>query len=183
MSRIVPYKIAIPQEKLDRLRQKLELSDCPDDRLEVATPFTRGPPIADIRRLTAYWKDHYDWRKVEENLNRLPQYMSKVQVDGYGEYDVHFVHQMSKSKSAIPLLFLHGWPGSFLEVTKLLPLIEQDGGEAPAFHVVAPSLVNFGFSSGAYKVCPPRPAKKNLILTRWNRKASTSTSMLRLCTN
>jgi pimeloyl-ACP methyl ester carboxylesterase len=152
MSRIVPYKIAVPQEKLDRLKQKLELSDFPDDRLEIDTPFTRGPPIADVHGLAAYWKDHYDWRKVEENLNRLPHYMTKIQVDGFGKYDVHFVHQMSKAKIAIPLLFLHGWPGSFLEVTKLLPLIEQNGRETLAFHVVAPSLINFGFSSGSHKV-------------------------------
>lgn len=35
---------------------------------------------------------------------------------------------------------------------KLLPLLaKQDGGKAPAFHVVAPSLPNYGFSDGVKK--------------------------------
>lgn len=43
-------------------------------------------------------------------------------------------------------------PGSFLEVTKLLPLLSGTrDGKDPAFHIVAPSLPNFGFSSGVKK--------------------------------
>lgn len=57
------------------------------------------------------------------------------------------MHQVSPVKGAIPLLFSHGWPGSFIEVKKLLPLLEGGDGR-PAFHIVAPSLPNFGFSSG-----------------------------------
>ena len=46
-------------------------------------------------------------------------------------------------------------PGSFVEVQKLLPLLTEGGqdGSHPAFHVVAPSLPNFGFSGGVGKVC------------------------------
>lgn len=66
---------------------------------------------------------------------------------------MHFVHQRSEILDAIPLLFLHGWPSSFLEISKTLPLLvkESDGGRA--FHVVAPSLIDFGFSGGNVKVC------------------------------
>lgn len=42
-------------------------------------------------------------------------------------------------------------PGSFLEVSKLLPLLTKGGKDSPAFHVVAPSLPNFGFSSAVTK--------------------------------
>ena len=79
--------------------------------------------------------------------------MANVEVDDFGAYDIHYVHQKSQRTRAIPLLFVHGWPGSFLEVTKMLPLLSQvreDGG--PAFHVVAPSLIDFGFSSANTKV-------------------------------
>lgn len=63
---------------------------------------------------------------------------------------MHFVWQKSDIKEGIPLLFVHGWPGSFIEVTKILSLLKGDRG-GPAFHIVAPSLPNFGFSEGAKK--------------------------------
>lgn len=43
-------------------------------------------------------------------------------------------------------------PGSFLEATKLIPLLTESNGNGPVFDVVAPSLPNFGFSQGVKKV-------------------------------
>lgn len=80
----------------------------------------------------------------------MPQFETTVNVQGFGDIDMHFVHQVSNVKSAIPLLFVHGWPGSFLEVTKMLPLLKGGDGK-PAFHVVAPSLPNFTFSGPMLK--------------------------------
>ena len=79
-------------------------------------------------------------------MNRIPQYHTSVKVDGFKELDIHFVWQKSEVQNAIPLLFVHGWPGSFIEVTQILPLLAQPGG--PAFDIVAPSLPNYGFSDG-----------------------------------
>ena len=108
-----------------------------------------GAPLADIKRLVAYWKSGYDWRQHERRINStLPQYTTDVEVDGFGTINVHFVHQESDAVNAIPLLFCHGWPGHFLEVSKILPDLVKGGKDAPAFHVVAPSLPNFGFSQG-----------------------------------
>ncbi len=86
-------------------------------------------------------------------MNSLPQYETQVTVDGFGPIDMHFVHQQSHVEGAVPLLFVHGWPGSWLEVSKILPMLKGGDGK-PAFHVVAPSLPNYGFSSGVYKVGP-----------------------------
>lgn len=69
---------------------------------------------------------------------------------------MHFVHQKSDVAGAIPLLFVHGWPGSFLEATKILPLLNGGDGK-PAFNVVAPSLPNYGFSDGVFKVRRSQP--------------------------
>lgn len=106
----------------------------------------------DIRRLTEYWRTKFDWREKEIGLNHLPNFMTRITVDGFDPLDIHFLHQKSQVKGAIPLLFVHGWPGSFLEVTKMLPLLKGANGK-PAFHVVAPSLPNYVFSSGVKKVC------------------------------
>lgn len=185
-STIQPYKIHVPDSKLQRLKAKLSVYDLPDEVAD-AEPWSRGPPLADIKRLAAYWADGFDWRGVEARLNEtLPQYTTKVDVDGFGTYDVHFVHKQSRrvkgGKNAIPLLFVHGWPGSFIEVSKILPLL-VDGDEGPAFHVVAPSLIDFGFSSASSKVGLHSECVHE-SLTGWcGRPNSTSTSMQRSATN
>ena len=71
--------------------------------------------------------------------------MTTVHVDGFGDIDMHFLHAESSNPNAIPLLFAHGWPGSFLEATKLIGELEKvEGG--PAFSVVVPSMPNYVFS-------------------------------------
>lgn len=138
------FQIHVPEEALERLQKKLELTELPDE-LESNHPWTHGSPLADIKRLTEYWKNGYDWRKSEAELNALPNFKTSITPDGFDTLDIHYIHQQSPSKSAIPLLFVHGWPGSFIEVKKLLPLLKGGDG-SPAFHVVAPSLPNYGFS-------------------------------------
>ncbi|KAK2732371.1 hypothetical protein FQN55_004244 [Onygenales sp. PD_40] len=148
-----PYTINIPQSKIDKLKQKLALADLPDE-LDGAG-WDLGSPLAEISRLVKVW-EKWDWRAAEERLNQQcgQQFETEVDVDGFGGLSVHFVHQRSELANAIPLLFVHGWPGSFIEVLKILPLLAQGGvkdNDAPAFHIVAPSLPNFGFSQGVLK--------------------------------
>ena len=80
----------------------------------------------------------------------MPQYSTSIEVKDFGAINVHFVHSLSHSPNAVPLLFLHGWPGSFAEVTKILPRLNEAG-----YHVIAPSLPGFGFTS-----CPDRAGFK-----------------------
>ncbi|KAI9739889.1 MAG: hypothetical protein M1818_004945 [Claussenomyces sp. TS43310] len=143
-----PFVIDVPQAKIDRLKQMLALTEFPDE-LEDAG-WDLGCPLSEMRRLVKAWQS-WDWRRIEAKLNQLPHFTADVEVDGYGTLNIHHIHQKSEVKGAIPLLFLHGWPGSFVEVEKLLPLLAQHGGDKPAFHVVAPSLPNFGFSQGVKK--------------------------------
>ncbi|KAF2842385.1 alpha/beta-hydrolase [Patellaria atrata CBS 101060] len=140
-----PYIIGLPEEKLSHLKDKLSQASFPDELPAADDEWKRGAPLADVKRLAIYWRDGFDWRNAEAELNRFPNYKTEISSDEFGDIDIHFVHQKSDVKGAIPLLFCHGWPGSFIEVTKLLPLL-RGGGEFPAFHVVAPSLPNFGFS-------------------------------------
>ena len=97
-----------------------------------------------------YWRDRYSWRNEEKRLNRMPQYTTFIEVDEFELVNVHFVHSLSSSSNAIPLLFVHGWPGSFQEVSKALPKLNAAG-----FHVIAPSLPGFGWSS-----CPNKAGFK-----------------------
>jgi len=143
-----PYKIDVPQSKVDVLNKKLSLAEFPDE-LEGAG-WDLGSPLADVKRLTKAW-EQFDWRKAEQKLNELPHFTTDIEIDGFETLNVHFIHQKSDRKGAIPLLFVHGWPGSFIEVTEILPLLAHRDKNSPAFHVVAPSLPNYGFSQGVSK--------------------------------
>jgi pimeloyl-ACP methyl ester carboxylesterase len=145
----VPFMIQISDHKLEHLKQKLALADFPDrGPANSKDLWRRGVPVAEIHRLATVWRISYDWRKVEAQLNTFPQYRTTVNVKGFGLYEIHHIHMRSSRTDAIPLLFLHSWPGSFLEVTKMLKDLVQGPSDSVAFHVVAPSLIDFGFSSG-----------------------------------
>ncbi|KAE9397559.1 alpha/beta-hydrolase [Gymnopus androsaceus JB14] len=145
-----PFKISVPDSTLAILQRKLEVTTFPDELED--TDWKYGAPLADIKRLVARWKDGYDWRKQETKLNdELPQFTKDIDVDGFGKLNIHYVHVKSQVLNAIPLLFVHGWPGSFIEVRKILPLLVNPLSGHPSFHIVALSLPAFGFSEAPSK--------------------------------
>jgi epoxide hydrolase len=141
---IRPFRIDVPQADLEDLRDRLARSRWPDELSGVG--WSRGVPLGHLRELAAYWADGYDWRKQEARLNRLPQ--GTTTVDGQV---IHVVHARSPEPDALPLLVTHGYPSSvveFLEVVGPLTDPRAHGGDpADAFHVVAPSVPGFGFST------------------------------------
>ncbi|KAF8073536.1 Alpha/Beta hydrolase protein [Lyophyllum atratum] len=158
MSTETPFKISIPDSQLSLLQQKLALTTFPDELQDANWAY--GAPLADITRLVNRWKEGYDWRKHEAALNdELPQFTRDLDVDGFGTFNVHYVHKKSEVENAIPLLFVHGWPGSFMEVRKILPLLIEASPDHPSFHVVAISLPGFGFSTA--------PTKKGFGLSQY----------------
>lgn len=102
----------------------------------------QGVPLEDLAELLEHWREGYDWRRFEERLRKIPQ--QRVHVDGLG---VHVLHRRSPREDATGLILTHGWPGSIVEFVDLLDeLAEPEDPQAPAFHVVVPSLPGFGFS-------------------------------------
>lgn len=155
MAAIEPFKIAVPDADIERVKTKLSLTTFPAD-VDFSDSWNYGTPLKDIKRLASYWQNGFDWRAAEARLNEaLPQFTTSIPIDGFGDVQIHFVHQRSSSPNSIPLIFCHGWPGNFLEVLKILPLLtnppppssSSSSPPYPSFHVVAPSLPNFGFSS------------------------------------
>lgn len=150
-SPIESFKINVADSAIKSLKDKLGLTTWPDE-VDFSNDWNYGAPLADIKRLATYWKDGFDWRAHERKLNQLPQFTTTINIDGFGDLQIHFLHEKSPNPSSIPLLFSHGWPGSFLEAVKILPLLTSPTNSAqPSFHVVAPSLPNFGFSSAVTK--------------------------------
>lgn len=145
---IRPFRIDIADADLADLRDRLAGTRWP---VEVAgTGWERGVPSGYLKELAAYWRDGFDWRAQERALNAYPQFTTDL--DGA---TVHFLHLRSENADALPLLLLHGWPGSFLEFLDLIPLLADE------FHLVIPSLPGYGFSgpvteTGWTTAGPPR---------------------------
>ncbi|KAL7947482.1 Alpha/Beta hydrolase protein [Trichoderma barbatum] len=148
---IRPFSIAIPDSALELLRNKLSHATFPSGS-DFSDDWNYGVPLNDIKRLSEYWKDGFDWRAHEAKLNQIPQFTTHISVDGFDDLNIHFIHQKSSKPGSIPLLFVHGWPGSIIEATKIVTLLtEPKDDDVPSFHVVAPSLPNFGFSDKVMK--------------------------------
>ena len=111
----VSFRIAVPDEHLSILQQKLALTTLPDELEDVGWDY--GAPLADIRRLVSRWKEGYDWRKHEAQLNaELPQFTRNIEVEGHGTLNVHYIHKKSEVVDAIPLLFVHGCESNIIQV-------------------------------------------------------------------
>jgi pimeloyl-ACP methyl ester carboxylesterase len=140
---IRPFHAEIRKEALEDLRRRIEATRWPSK--ELVDDRSQGVQLATLRELARYWATEYDWRKVEAELNALPQF--KTEIEGV---DIHFIHVRSPHENALPLIMTHGWPGSVIELLETVaPLTDPTahGGSAEdAFHLVLPSLPGYGFS-------------------------------------
>ncbi|WP_276133715.1 epoxide hydrolase family protein [Polluticoccus soli] len=137
------FEVHIQQSDLDDLRRRIQATKFPEKEL-VNDP-SQGVQLTTMKALAKYWATDYDWRKVEARLNSLPNFLTNI--DGV---NIHFIHVRSKEPNALPLILTHGWPGSIIEMLKVIePLTDPvaHGGKAEdAFDVVIPSMVGYGFS-------------------------------------
>ncbi|MFD7293933.1 epoxide hydrolase family protein [Streptomyces sp. NPDC059897] len=132
---------------LDELRARLAAARLPEaETVRGAAPgpgrWAQGVPLDDLVEVVRYWRTEYDWRSFEARLDRIGQF--RTTIDGLG---IHFLHRRSPRADATPLLMTHGWPDSVARFTDVVEeLAEPKDPDAPAFHVVAPSLPGFGHS-------------------------------------
>jgi epoxide hydrolase len=137
---IRPFKVHVPDRVLVDLRRRLAEANWPDQL--PGTTWEYGVDIKKVRELADYWQNGYDWRAQEAKINQLDQFVTEI--DGQ---QIYFIHQRSSNSDAIPLMLIHGWPGSVLEFQKLVgPLVRPKDKGSPAFDVVIPSLPGFGYS-------------------------------------
>jgi pimeloyl-ACP methyl ester carboxylesterase len=140
---IRPFSFRAPDAKLADLRRRINATVWPER--ETVTDESQGVQLATIQKLARYWANDYDWRKVEAQLNALPNFMTEI--DGL---DIHFIHVRSKHENALPLIVTHGWPGSVIEQLKIVdPLTNptaHGASASDAFHLVIPSMPGYGFS-------------------------------------
>ncbi|MBB5081756.1 epoxide hydrolase family protein [Nonomuraea endophytica] len=129
---IQTFHLDIPDAAVDDLIERLGRTRWP----EAMPGLGHGIAQERVRELAEYWRFGFDWRAAEARLNRLPQFVTEI--DGQR---IHYAHVRSSRDDALPLLITHGYPSSFAEFEKLIPLLLERG-----FDLVIPSLPGFGFS-------------------------------------
>ena len=140
LATIRPFEMHVPDHILIDLRRRLAETKRPDQLPD--TTWEYGADLKKVRELADYWQNGYDWRAQEAQINRFDQFTTGI--DGQ---QIYFIYQRSPRPDAIPLLLIHGWPGSILEFLALIePLTHPKDSHSPAFDVIVPSLPGFGFS-------------------------------------
>jgi pimeloyl-ACP methyl ester carboxylesterase len=137
------FSFRAPDEQLADLRRRINATKWPEQ--ETVADASQGVQLATTQKLARYWANEHDWRKMEEKLNALPQYITEI--DGL---NIHFIHVRSKHENALPMIVAHGWPGSIIEQIKIIDPLANPAAHgataADAFHLVIPSLPGYGFS-------------------------------------
>ncbi|SAL03970.1 multidrug MFS transporter [Caballeronia arationis] len=139
----VPFSLHVADEDIDDLRARLARTRFPDQA--PGEPWQAGTDVAYLADLVDYWRDGFDWRAQEAALNAFPQY--NVGLHGI---DLHYLHVQGNGPAPMPLVLLHGWPGSVFEFIEIIPLLTDParfgGDPRDAFTLVVPSLPGYGLS-------------------------------------
>ncbi|KAK5216892.1 hypothetical protein LTR72_010262 [Exophiala xenobiotica] len=166
-----PFVVDTPQTDIDALKTLLRLSRVGPKTYENSLPDGRlGLQLEWLQQAVKQWSGNFDWlcdwleagftlqrqnswslldrRKSEKHINSFPNYISSIRDDDGRNYDIHFTALFSKNQDAVPILLLHGWPGSFLEFLPILEKLRHEyNPETLPYHLIVPSLPGYGFSS------------------------------------
>jgi len=138
-----PYRIQVPDEVLKDLKARLRNTRWPD-QIE-GSGWDYGTDTKYLKELVGYWANDFDWRAQEKKLNTFHHY--RANIDGLR---IHFIHEKGKGPNSIPVLMLHGWPSTFVQFQKIIPLLTDPAAHgapnAQSFDVVVASLPGYGFS-------------------------------------
>jgi len=144
-SEVRPFRVAVGDDVLEDVADRLRRVRWPDEIPGSGGTWEFGTDLGYLQELVAYWRDGFDWRAQEQAINAFPQFMATVD-----DIDVHFLHVEGQGPAPMPLLLCHGWPGSFWEFSRIIPMLTDParfgGDPSDAFTVVAPSLPGYGFS-------------------------------------
>ncbi|XP_062292972.1 epoxide hydrolase 1 [Scomber scombrus] len=146
---IRPFKVTTSEEELEDLCRRIDLTR-PVASLE-DSQFQYGFNSQYLQKVVSYWRNDFDWRRQVDKLNQYPHF--KTNIEGI---DVHYVHvkpkRVPEGTSALPLIMVHGWPGSFYEFYGMIPLLtEQSNPDDLVFELVCPSIPGYGFSEAPHK--------------------------------
>ena len=162
---IKPFKLRVSNNTLNKIYDKVK--KYPWANIQDMNDWKHGTNFKYLKKISKYWLTKFSWRKQEKKINKFSNYLTRV--DGI---NIHFIKEKGSGSNPMPLLILHGWPGSiveFLNIIEKLAHPERFGGKKEdSFDVIAPSLPGFGFSGSPKKPIGPRKIAKimNKFMTK-----------------
>lgn len=141
-----PFQVEVPDRLLRDLHRRLDAAIWPDE--VSGSPWELGTDSGYMKELAHYWRHDFDWRAAESRLNQMSHYTAGIQ-----GLNIHYIHEKGRGPNPTPLLISHGWPSSFFEMSKIIPLLtdpaSHGGDPHDSFDVIVPSLPGFIFSETA----------------------------------
>ena len=149
---LTPFKAHVDEQKIQEFKTLLKLSPVASPNYENSDKSVNrryGVSRDWILNAKQHWLNNFDWRRHEDRINSFPSYLTTVKDDVGHDLTIHFIALWSQRQDAIPLVFFHGWPSSFLEFLPILDLLKQKYSphDLP-YHVIVPSLPGYAYSSG-----------------------------------
>lgn len=150
---IRPFRISVPRAEVDRYYRKIRDTHVPTRDIVPDAGTAYGFTTEWATDLYQFWANTYDWREQEKVINQWDHFLTDIE-----DLTIHFIHHRSSSPDAIPLLLVHGWPGSFYEFSQVINKLsatdsnsDPSSASHPSFHCVVPSLPGFCWSTGPPK--------------------------------
>ncbi|XP_078129399.1 epoxide hydrolase 1 [Sander vitreus] len=161
---IYPFKVQTSDKEIEDIHERIDRTRFTDP-LEDSC-FQYGFNSTYLKKVVSYWRNEFDWKKQVAVLNKFQHFKTKIE-----GLDVHFIHVRPphrENQKVLPLMLVHGWPGSFYEFYKILPLLteNQDG---VVFEVICPSIPGYGFSEAPHKQGFDSLAAARIFLTLMER--------------
>uniref|UniRef100_A0AAQ5YPX5 Epoxide hydrolase n=1 Tax=Amphiprion ocellaris TaxID=80972 RepID=A0AAQ5YPX5_AMPOC len=144
--KIYPFTVQTSDKEIEDLYERIDRTRYTDPLED--SRFHYGFNSTHLKKVVSYWRHEFDWKKQVAVLNQYPHF--KTRIEGL---DVHFIHVRPphrENQKVLPLMMVHGWPGSFYEFYKILPLLTQNH-DGIAFEVICPSIPGYGFSEASHK--------------------------------
>ena len=150
---VKPFKVNIPDQVIRDINNKVR--KYPWHEMPIEGGWEYGTNLNYMKEISDYWVNKFDWKKYEAQINKFSNFTTKVR-----DIDIHFIQEKGSGPNPMPLLIMHGWPGSiieFLHIIEKLAHPERFGGnKEDGFDVIVPSLPGFGFSGSSKKPIGPR---------------------------
>ncbi|KAM6916236.1 epoxide hydrolase 1-like [Xenentodon cancila] len=114
---IYPFTVQTSDKEIEELHERIDNTRYTESLED--SGFQYGFNSTYLKKVISYWRNEFDWKKQVAVINKYPHFKTKIE-----GLDVHFIHvrpPRSENLKVLPLMLVHGWPGSFYEFYKILP--------------------------------------------------------------
>ncbi|CAG4972094.1 unnamed protein product [Colias eurytheme] len=144
------YRVIFSDAMQENLRRKFETFRRATRIKSLEDSATYGINSFVLGQIFAHWQFKYKYPERVRYFNKYEHFRTNIQ-----GLDIHYVHvkpNVGSNFKVLPLLLLHGFPGSIKDFYEVIPLLTTPReGYNFVFEVIVPSLPGFAFSQGAVR--------------------------------